>query len=245
MICFERANLSRIQVHNEIKLFQPFWPGVHGRVAGGRGAAGIFAGCKCPIVVCFYQQPAAALPRRPSIILIVADGLGYGDLSCYGQTKFQTPNLDGLAAEGIRFTNYYAGDAASSPARAALLLGRDSDHLRQRADVDVPLAPGEVTVAQLLKKSGYHTGLIGEWDLGDDTTGGAPWKKGFDEFAGYLDPNDATNYYADYMWRYAPREPSQPRRIIRGTDFIGKEMIYPNTGGKNGNTFPTCSRRPR
>ena len=143
------------------------------------------------------------MPRRPSIILIVADGLGYGDLSCYGQTKFQTPNLDRLAAEGVRFTSYYAGDAVSSPARAALMLGRDSGHLKQRADVDVPLAADDITVAQLLKQSGYHTGLIGEWDLGGDGTSGAPWNKGFDEFAGYLDPGDAENYYADYIWRYA------------------------------------------
>ena len=184
----------------------------------------------------FTNQPPQALPRRPSIILIVADGLGYGDLSCYGQTKFQTPNLDGLAAEGIRFTNYYAGATASSPARAALLLGRDSGHLRQRADVDIPLAPGEITVAQLLKQSGYHTGLIGEWDLGDDATGGAPWKKGFDEFAGYLDPNDATNYYADYMWRYAPKSILTTNN--QREDFIGKEMLYPNTGGNRGQYIP-------
>ena len=220
--CIERANLSRIQVHNEIELFQPFWPGAHGRVAGGHGAAGIFAGCERPIVVCFDQPPAA------------------DDLSCYGQTKFQTPNLDRLAAEGIRFTNYYAGDAASSPARAALLLGRDSDHLRQRADVDIPLAPGEVTVAQLLKQSGYHTGLIGEWNLGDDATGGAPWKKGFDEFAGYLDTADATNYYADYLWRFDPRssyDKTSGKWInwnpAQGPPTAGKEMIYSNTQGKN------------
>ena len=94
--------------------------------------------------------PHPPAPRRPSIILIQCDGLGYGDLSCYGQTKFQTPNLDRLAAEGIRFTSYYAGDAASSPARAALMLGRDSGHLKQRADVDVPLAADDITVAQVL-----------------------------------------------------------------------------------------------
>ena len=76
-----------------------------------------------------------AIPRRASIIFIQCDGLGYGDLSCYGQTKFQTPSLDKLAAEGIRFTNYYAAAAASSPAAAALMLGRDADQLQQRADL--------------------------------------------------------------------------------------------------------------
>jgi len=182
------------------------------------------------------NQLPHALPRRPSIVLIVADGLGYGDLSCYGQGKFQTPNLDRLAAEGIRFTNYFAGAAASSPAWAALLLGRDADHLRQRADVDIPLAPGEITVAQLLKQSGYHTGLIGEWDLGDDTSGGAPWKKGFDEFAGYFDPHDATNYYADYMWRFAPGAELTTNNLR--ADYVGREMLYPNTGGNRGEYIP-------
>jgi arylsulfatase A-like enzyme len=181
--------------------------------------------------------PAVPLPPRPCIILIVADGLGYGDLSCYGQTKFQTPNLDRLAAEGIRFTSYYAGNAASSPARAALLIGREPEHLRQRADVDVPLAADEVTVARALKASGYHTGVIGEWNLGGDGTAGAPWLKGFDEFAGYFDAADAENYHADYMWRYAPRSIINPTNKHLD-DFIGREMLYPNTGGKKGQYIP-------
>jgi arylsulfatase A-like enzyme len=131
-------------------------------------------------------------------------------LSCYGQTKFQTPTLDKLAAGGIRFTNYYTVSPANSPTRAAMLLGRNAVHLKQREDADVPLAAEDLTVAQILKQSGYHTGLVGEWDLGDDTTAGAPWRKGFDEFAGYFDPADAENYYADYIWRYAPRSVLNP-----------------------------------
>jgi arylsulfatase A-like enzyme len=185
----------------------------------------------------FTNATPKPLPRRPSIILIVADGLGYGDLSCSGQTKFQTPNLDRLAADGIRFTSYYAGNAASSPARAALLLGRDPRHLRQRADIDVPLAADEVTLAQVLKSSGYHTGLIGEWNLGNDSTMGAPWRKGFDEFAGYFDPADAENAYADYIWRYAPRSNLAPtNQPIQ--DFAGREMLVPNLGGKKGQYLP-------
>jgi len=175
----------------------------------------------------FTNSPPKAMPRRPNIILIVADGLGYGDLSCYGQTKFQTPNLDRLAADGIRFTSYYAGDAASSPARAALMLGKDSAHLKQRADVDVPLAADDVTVAQALKQSGYHTGLIGEWDLGGDGTSGAPWNKGFDEFSGYFDAGEAENYYADYMWRHDS-----------ATGFQGKASVYENADGKKGQYIP-------
>ncbi len=178
--------------------------------------------------------PAArpAIPRRASIIYIQCDGLGYGDLSCYGQTNFQTPNLDRLAAEGIRFTNYSAAAAASSPACAALLLGKDAGQLKQRADVDVPLAADDITFAQILKNFGYHTGLIGEWNLGDENSTGAPWKKGFDEFAGYLNPADAENYYADYMFHYAPRSILNPTNYQR-EDYVGREMIYANTQGKN------------
>jgi arylsulfatase A-like enzyme len=185
----------------------------------------------------FTNAAPTAIPRRASIILIQVDGLGYGDLSCYGQQKFQTPNLDKLAADGIRFTNYYAGDAASSPARASLLIGKDSGHLKQRADVDVPLAADEITVAQILKKSGYHTGLIGQWNLGDENSSGAPWRKGFDEFAGYLNPNDAENFYADYIYRYAPKSILNETNNQR-EDFLGREMLYPNTGGQKGDYIP-------
>jgi len=175
----------------------------------------------------FTNNAPKPLPRRTSIILIVADGLGYGDLSCYGQTKFQTPNLDRLAAEGIRFTDYYAGDAASSPSRAALMLGRDSGHLKQRSDVEVPLTTDDLTLSQVLKQSGYHTGLIGEWDLGGDGTGGAPWNQGFDEFAGYFDASEADNYYADYIWRHDS-----------SLHLHSKAVVYGNTDGKNGQYIP-------
>jgi arylsulfatase A-like enzyme len=181
--------------------------------------------------------PAArpAIPRRVSIVFIQCDGLGYGDLSCYGQTKFQTPNLDRLAAEGIRFTNYFAGAAASSPACAALLLGKDA--VKQRADADVPLAADDITVAQILKNSGYRTGLIGEWNLGDENSAGAPWKKGFEEFAGYLNAADAENFYADYMFRCAPGGLLNPTNNVR-EDYLGREMLYPNTGGNRGTYIP-------
>jgi arylsulfatase A-like enzyme len=185
------------------------------------------------------QQPSSApraIPRRASIIFIVADGLGYGDLSCYGQTKFQTPNLDKLAAEGIRFTDYFIADA-SSPSHAALMLGKNPEHLRQRADADIPLAPDETTVAQVLKNSGYHTGLIGEWNLGDQNSGGAPWRKGFDDFAGYLNATDAENFYADYVFRYIPR-PALDSTNNKRKDFSGREEEYPNTGGQKGQYIP-------
>jgi arylsulfatase A-like enzyme len=189
----------------------------------------------------FTNNPPRVLPRRASIILVVANGLGYGDLSCYGQTNFQTPNLDKLAADGIRFTNYQAGAAADSPAFAALMLGKNSGHLRQRADADILLAADEITVAQMLHQSGYHTGLIGEWNLGDENSSGAPWKKGFEEFAGYLNAGDAANSYADYMFRCTPASSYDKASgkwvdwdsTKQGPSTGGREMIYANTQGKN------------
>jgi arylsulfatase A-like enzyme len=117
------------------------------------------------------------------------------------------------------------------------MLGKNPAHLRQRADMDVPLAADDITVAQLLKNSGYHTGLIGEWNLGDENSSGAPWKKGFDEFAGYLNPADAENYYADYMFHYAPKGILNVTNNQR-EDYIGREMLYHNTGGNHETYIP-------
>jgi len=197
-------------------------------VLSGAALLGFLPDARAELSFVITNAAAPSPPHRPSIILIVADGLGYGDLSCYGQTKFQTPNLDRLAAAGVRFTGYYAGSSASSPARAALLLGRNPGHLKQRADADVPLAADDITVAQAFQQSGYLTGLIGEWNLGDETTTGAPWRRGFEKFTGYFDPNDAKNYYVDYIWRYAPKEFLNPTNY-QMEDFIGRETLYANT----------------
>lgn len=167
--------------------------------------------------------PAPA-PRRPSIILILADNLGYGDLGCYGQTKIKTPNLDQLAAEGIRFTSFYAGGPDDASARAALLTGMEPRQVL--TGFNETLAPDTVTLAALLKQQGYRTGLIGTWGLGD--TGAArPEKQGFDEFAGFLNASHARNYYTDRIWRGpAP------------ADFDG-QMVFPeNEGGKRGRFIP-------
>jgi arylsulfatase A-like enzyme len=164
--------------------------------------------------------PAAVNARRPSIIFIQCHGLARGDLSCYGQTNFQTPNLDRLAAGGVRFT-HYTGGTDSAATTAELLSGKKS-----------PLAEGEANLAQRLRTGGYHTGLIGEWSLA-----GRPWTQGFDEFAGFLDDAEGMNYFSDFVWRFAPKN------ILNGTnptlaDYTGKEEIYPNLGGKKGQYLP-------
>jgi arylsulfatase A-like enzyme len=163
-------------------------------------------------------------PRRPSIILILADNIGYGDLGCYGQTKIKTPNLDKLASEGVRFTSFYAASPEDLPSRAALMTGLEPGH--NRAGFNQPLAPDAFTVAAFLKQSGYRTGLIGEWGLGD-TGSATPDKKGFDEFAGYLSQGHARNYYTDRLWRHDPT-----------SGFDAQETITENQDGKHGRYIP-------
>jgi arylsulfatase A-like enzyme len=177
-----------------------------------------------------YSLPPA--PRRPNIILILADDLGYGDLGCYGQTRIQTPNLDKLAAEGIRFTSCYAGSAVCSPARAALMLGQHTGHLNIRGNVrPTTLLPNEITVAQVLKDTGYRTALIGKWGLADPGQPGTPQKKGFDEFFGYLSNFEAHDYYSEWLWRYTP-----PRLGNEG--FDAQVHLAENAGGKRGLYHP-------
>jgi arylsulfatase A-like enzyme len=159
---------------------------------GAWGAAGAAAG-----------QPAGtpSKSRPPNIIFILADDLGYGDLGCYGQKKIRTPNLDQLAAEGMRFTSCYAGTTVCAPSRCALMTGLHTGHCRIRGNEASPLAPEDVTVAEILKQAGYNTGLIGKWGLGREGTTGIPTRKGFDEFAGFLSQTHAHQYYPSNIWR--------------------------------------------
>ena len=166
------------------------------------------------------QNTASDKSPRPSVIVIQYHELAQGDLSCYGQTNYETPNFDRLARSGIRFTDY-TGAGESAWTIATLLNGKSTAS-----------QPDEANLAQRLKAAGYHTGLIGEW-----SQPGQPWKRGFDEFVGFLEDVEGRNYYADYVWRYAPRaiyqgQSTQPKA------FEGKEMIYPNTGGKKKQFLP-------
>jgi len=147
----------------------------------------------------------AAEPRRPNIVFILADDLGYGDLGCYGQQRIQTPNIDTLASEGMRFTQCYAGSTVCAPSRCALMTGLHTGHATVRGNAFVPLRAQDVTVAGVLKRAGYTTALIGKWGLGEPGTSGVPNRKGFDTFFGYLNQVHAHNYYPDYLWRNEER----------------------------------------
>ena len=144
---------------------------------------------------------SAAPARKPNIVYIMADDLGYSDVGCYGQEKIRTPNIDRLAGEGMRFTDSYSGCTVCAPCRSVLMTGLHMGHTPIRSNPGgVPILPGETTVADVLSKAGYATGMFGKWGLGDIGTEGVPWKHGFDEFVGYLHQVHAHWYYPRYLF---------------------------------------------
>lgn len=146
---------------------------------------------------------------RPNIIFILVDDLGYGDIGCFGQTKIQTPNIDRLAAEGMRFTQSYAGNAVCAPCRSSLMQGLHPGHARVRGNsyksYRETLREGDYTVAMMLKEAGYTTGLFGKWGLGLHNQYGIPNRMGFDEFFGYLNQRHAHNHYPEFLYHNSER----------------------------------------
>lgn len=158
-------------------------------------------------LVAHPSPDAAEGERRPNIIYIYADDLGYGELGSYGQEKIRTPRLDQLAAEGMRFTDHYTGAPVCAPARAALLTGRHmgSASIRNNREVlpwgQQPLASEHTTVAELLQEAGYTTACIGKWGLGPPGSEGDPNERGFDLFFGYNCQRHAHTYYPEFLLR--------------------------------------------
>ena len=141
-------------------------------------------------------------PTKPNIVWIMADDLGYGDLGAYGQTKILTPRLDRMAAEGIRFTNTYAGASTCSPSRAVLMTGLHQGHVSVALNYflhELPLKEADITVADMLRDAGYATAAIGKWGLGVASSTGAPWKQGFSYYFGYPSQKAAHNYYPEVL----------------------------------------------
>jgi len=158
--------------------------------------------------------------RPPNVVLLLADDLGYGDLGCYGQERIETPRLDRMAAEGIRFTDCYAGSTVCAPSRCVLMTGQHTGHCLVRGNGRVPLRPEDVTVAELLGQAGYATGIIGKWGLGEPGTTGVPNRQGFDAWFGDLNQRHAHNYYPSYLWRNRQKYPlrNEVNHIIGGRD---------------------------
>jgi arylsulfatase A-like enzyme len=142
----------------------------------------------------------------PNIIYILADDLGYGDLSCYGQKKFKTPNIDKLASQGMLFTQHYSGSTVCAPSRSALLTGMHTGHTMIRGNKEVrpegqyPISDDTYTLAEEMKKAGYTTGAFGKWGLGFPGSSGNPTNQGFDTFFGYNCQRLGHNYYPRHLW---------------------------------------------
>ena len=160
------------------------------------------------VVVSCQTKPANNVQEvsKPNIVYILADDLGYGDLSCYGQTHFNTQNLDKMAGEGMLFTQHYAGTTVCAPSRSALMTGQHTGHTPIRGNKEWkpegqwPIPDQAYTVAELLKEAGYTTGAFGKWGLGFVGTEGDPNEQGFDEFYGYNCQRMAHNYYPGHLW---------------------------------------------
>ncbi|MGN6368169.1 MAG: arylsulfatase [Phycisphaerae bacterium] len=141
---------------------------------------------------------------RPNIVFVLADDLGYGDLGCYGQKQIQTPHVDALAREGMKFTDAYAAPVCA-PSRCTLLTGFSTGHCLVRGNAKVNLRPQDLTVEELLKQLGYYTWAAGKWGLGSAGSSGDPTHKGFDYFFGFVDQTHAHNSYPDFLYENETR----------------------------------------
>jgi len=174
------------------------------------------------VAIACHSVSAADLPAQPNIIYFIIDDIGYYESSHMGHPELRTPNIDRLAAEGTRFTQFLAGSCACAPTRCALLTGKHMGHatVRNNGGFD-PLLPGEETIGSVLKRAGYATGGFGKWGNGGRGTSGVPEKHGFDVFFGYYHQVHAHTFF--------------PRYLIRNSE----EVLLPgNTGDpKDGQTF--------
>jgi arylsulfatase A-like enzyme len=173
---------------------------------------------------CATAPPPEPSPA-PSILLIVADDLGYGDLGAYGQEEIQTPHIDRLATQGIRFTNFYSGSTVCAPSRAALMTGLHTGHTAIRGNSRQPLPDASVTIAEALREVGYRTGMVGKWGLGELDSEGEPNRQGFDFFYGYLNQRHAHNYY--------------PEHLIRNSDVEALDNVVPEPKDESGSGYAT------
>lgn len=153
-----------------------------------------------------YNHSSYNKVQKPNIIYILADDLGYGDLSIYGQKKFKTPNIDKLAKSGLLFTQHYSGSTVCAPSRSSLMTGMHTGHTVVRGNKEIlpegqyPIPDTTYTLAEALKKQGYYTGAFGKWGLGYPGSEGDPIAQGFDTFFGYNCQRLGHNYYPRHLW---------------------------------------------
>jgi arylsulfatase A len=179
------------------------------------------------IFSCGQDREVSKHNNKPNIIYILADDLGYGDLSCYGQTRFSTPHIDALAKEGLLFTQHYAGSSVCAPSRSTLLTGFHTGHTVIRGNKEVrpegqwPMPDSTYTIAELLKDQGYVTGAFGKWGLGFPGSEGDPLKQGFDTFYGYNCQRLGHHYYPYYLWD------NKKKVMLEGNTGFKKEQYAP------------------
>jgi len=186
-----------------------------------------------------HARAAPGPSRRPNILYIMADDLGQYDLGCCGGGHILTPHIDRIAAEGVRFTQVYAGSTVCAPSRSVLMTGQHTGHTTVRGNSAavggppperrIPLSAEDVTVAEVLKASGYTTGIVGKWGLGEPGTPGIPNRQGFDFWFGYLNQRHAHNYWTEYLWRNTEKVEfpgnSPKTRQVYSHDQMTKEAL--------------------
>lgn len=155
----------------------------------------------------FLFLPCVTAADKPNIIYILADDAGYGDFGCYGAEQLPTPNIDGMAAEGMRFTRHYAGCTVCAPSRCVLMTGYHTGHCRVRGNSPGLLQDEDVTIAEVLKAAGYKTACIGKWGIGAPPPLSDPNDQGFDEFYGYVSMWHAHNFYPEFLIRNGKHAP--------------------------------------
>ncbi len=174
------------------------------------------------------STPQNAKTQSPNIIYILADDLGYGDLGCYGQEKFSTPNLDRLASSGLKFSRHYSGSTVCAPSRSVLMTGFHTGHTPIRGNREVkpegqaPLEGSSLTMAEFLGDAGYVTGAFGKWGLGFPGSEGDPVNQGFDQFFGYNCQRYAHRYYPEYLWN------NNDKFFLEGNDWSNTVTYAPD-----------------
>ena len=181
--------------------------------------------------------------RRPNIVFILADDLGYGDLGCFGQKKIRTPNIDRLAAEGMKLTQHYSGNAVCAPSRCVLMTGKHPGHAfirnnrEMKPEGQYPIPADTVTLGKLLQQQGYVTGAFGKWGLGGPESEGRPLKQGINRFFGYNCQGVAHNFYPTYLWDDETRFPldnppfaAQQPKLADGVDPLDPKSYAAYSG---------------
>ncbi len=200
--------------------------------------------CLLPFFCCSLWPAFVTAQTRPNIIFILADDLGYGDLGINGQKLIKTPNIDRLAAEGVRFTQFYAGTSVCAPSRSSLMSGHHTGHTYIRGNKGVdpegqqPLADSVVTMAEILKKAGYTTAAFGKWGLGPVGSEGDPNQQGFDRFYGYNCQSLAHRYYPNHLWDNGQKIVLAENENLLKTSQYGPDLIQQQALGFVKNNDP-------